>query len=98
MGEEAPPTSWLMLEAGWPVVGAGGEELGTLDEVIGDSGKDIFGGIAVSTGMLRPRRYVPAARVARIEEGRVLTDLSPEAFARLEEYGGAPPSARIQPD
>jgi hypothetical protein len=90
MGEQPRPTSWLMVERGWDVVGSGGEELGTVAEVVGDA--DIFDGIAVSPGALEAARYVPGASVGAIVEGRVEVQLSAADFERLEEWTGTPPS------
>ena len=92
------PVSWLVVEKGWTVVGSDGAELGSVDEVVGDSGKDIFNGLAVSTGLLRPTRYVPAERVTTIREGRVELDLDAETFERLDEHGDVPPSREIRHD
>ncbi len=94
----ADPVSWLVIEKGWDVVGADGEKLGSIHEVVGDSGKDIFNGLAVSPGLLRGSRYVPAERVRAIFEGRVELDLSSEEFDRLDEHGAQPPSAEIRAD
>ena len=50
MTEKGPEVSWLMIEPGWEVLGSDGSRLGKVHEVIGDSGKDIFNGLAVSPG------------------------------------------------
>ncbi|MBA2462237.1 MAG: hypothetical protein H0V45_10820 [Actinobacteria bacterium] len=92
------PVSWLVVEKGWDVVGADGSKLGSVHEVIGDSGKDIFNGLSVTPGLLRAARYVPAERVGTITEGRVELDLDQRAFDRLGEHGEMPPSAQIRPD
>ena len=31
------PVSWFVIEPGWKVVDSGGEEVGSVDEVVGDS-------------------------------------------------------------
>ncbi len=80
------PISWLLIEHGWNVVGPTGEELGSVSEVVGDSGKDIFNGLSVSAGLLRRPRYVPSEQVARIVEGRVELAIGQEAFDRLDDY------------
>jgi hypothetical protein len=90
----ANPVSWLLVEKGWEVVGLDGEQVGTVDEVIGDSGSDIFNGLAVSTSLLGRPRYVPAERVREIVEGRVVLDLDEAAFERLAEHGETPPGER----
>jgi hypothetical protein len=92
------PVSWLVIEPGWEVVSADGKKLGTVHEVIGDTGVDIFDGLAVSPGLLRSSKYVPAERVARIVEGRVELDLSADEFDRLGEHEEQPPSAQIRAD
>jgi hypothetical protein len=87
------PVSWIVIEAGWLVVGRGSEELGTVEEVLGDEDVDIFDGLAVSLGRLRRVRYVPAEIVGAIYVDRVQLDLTPEQFERLPEYTGSPPSS-----
>lgn len=80
------PVSWLMIEKGWAVVGRDGSELGSIHEVVGDTGEDIFNGLAVSPGLLRSARYVPSERVGTITEGRVELDLDHDEFDRLDEH------------
>ncbi len=91
------PVSWLVIEPGWAVVARDGADLGRVDELVGDTGKDIFNGLTISRGLLKASRYVPAEQVTLITEGRVVLDLTQEDFERLEEYGGAPPSEEILP-
>ena len=92
------PVSWLVIERGWTVVAADGAQVGTVHEVVGDTGKDIFNGLAVSPGLLRSSRYVPAERVRSITEGRIELDVTSEDFDRLDEHGEQPPSAEIRAD
>jgi uncharacterized protein YrrD len=66
----ADPVSWLVVEPGWRVVDAQGEEIGKVDHVVGDQGTDIFEGIAVRSGILS-ETFVPAERVASIVEGEI---------------------------
>ena len=70
----ADPVSWLLIEPGWRVVTAGGEELGTVARVDADEQKDIFSGLEVRTGLLGGTEYVAAERVARIVEGTITLD------------------------
>jgi hypothetical protein len=84
----ADPVSWLMIERGWGVAAADGEDLGTVDEVMGDTGLDIFDGLAVSPGALAAAIYVPAERVGTIVEGRVQLELSKREFESLQPYTG----------
>lgn len=92
------PVSWLVVEQGWTVEGSDGEELGKVEEPVGDSARDIFNGLTVSTGLLSRPRYVPAEDVAEIREGIVLLTLTAEEFERLEEYEEPPPSGQIRPE
>jgi hypothetical protein len=61
----ADPVSWLMIEPGWEVVGANGERIGKVDEVLGDFEADIWDGLTVDG------KYVPAEQVASIVEDRI---------------------------
>lgn len=91
------PVSWLVIEPGWSVVAADGEEVGTVEEIVGDSGTDIFNGLAVSTGLLGKPKYVPAEHVAEIVEGEVRLDLPEEQVKRLEDHESPPPSEQVRP-
>ena len=92
------PVSWFLIEPGWKVVDAGGEEVGSVDEVVGDSGNDIFNGLSIATSMLGRPRYVPSEQVRVITEGHVHLALSKAQVEALGEYEEAPTSAEILPD
>jgi Uncharacterized protein conserved in bacteria (DUF2171) len=92
------PVSWFLIEPGWKVFDAGGDEVGSVDEVVGDSGDDIFNGLSVSTRLLGRPRYVPSEQVGSITEGRIQLTLSKEQVERLGEYEEPPTSAEILPD
>ena len=92
----ADPVSWLVIEPGWAVVAADGTEVGKVEELVGDTGKDIFNGLSVSTGILSKPKYVPAERVREITEGRVELDLRAEAIDELDDHDQQPPSAEFQ--
>jgi hypothetical protein len=94
----ADPVSWLVIEPGWEVVDAAGETVGKVHEVIGDTGKDIFNGLSVSTGLLKPSRYVPAERVRSIFEARIELDLTQDGFDQLDTYEEPPPSQEVRAD
>ncbi len=52
----ADPVSWLMIEPGWKVEAADSEEVGRVEEVLGDSTIDIFDGLSIASGMFaRPK-------------------------------------------
>ena len=94
----ADPVSWTVIEPGWVVVTADGHEVGKVHEVLGDTGVDIFNGLAVSPGMLRHSRYVPAERVSWIEEGRIRLDLTRDGFEQLGDHTKTPPQVSIRAD
>ena len=76
------PVSWLLIERGWKVVGADGDELGHVVEVDADEEKDIFSGLSVRTSRLGGTQYVPSERVARITEGCVSLDVNADELRR----------------
>ena len=82
----AEPVSWLMIEKRWDVVGSDGEDLGKVEEVVGDTEHDIFSGLAVGAGLLGRPRHVPAEVVAEILDGCVRLSIGKDEFERLDEY------------
>ena len=92
------PVSWFLIEPGWTVVDASGAEVGSVDEIVGDSSDDIFNGLSVSTSLLGRPRYIPSEQVGLITEGRIQLQISKEEAERLSEYEEAPTSAEILPD
>ena len=93
----ADPVSWFVIEQGWSVVDVNGEEVGHVDEVVGDSGNDIFNGLAVATSVLGRPRYVPAEQVASIVEDSVQLTITKDQLEHLGEYEEPPTSAQILP-
>jgi hypothetical protein len=91
------PVSWFVIERGWRVVDRDGDEIGRVEEVLGDSNQDIFNGLSVTSGLLGAPRYVPAERVSSITEGCVNVDLSKRDLERLATHEEPPPSAHIRP-
>jgi hypothetical protein len=83
---EGDPVSWLVIEPGWTVVDSGGEEIGQVEQIVGDTGNDIFNGLTLATGLLKSGRYVPAERVTKITEGRVHLDLDSGDVELLERF------------
>ena len=92
------PVSWFMIEPGWTVVDSDGHEVGSVDEIAGDSSDDIFNGLSISTSLLGKPRYVPSEQVAVITEGRVRLKLSKDEVARLGEFEEPPTTAEILPE
>ena len=77
------PVSWLVVEQGWSVVDKNGESVGRVDEIVGDTGKDIFSGLKVLTGLVGKPRFVPAERVGAITDGEVRLELTKDEVDRL---------------
>jgi len=94
----ADPVSWFMIEPGWKVVDSTGAEVGSVDEVVGDSTDDIFNGLSISTSLLGKPRYVPAERVGTITEGHVQVTMSKGELEGLGEYKEPATTAQILPD
>ena len=46
------PVAWTMIEPGWKVFDAEGDEIGDVHEVAGDENADIFDGLAMKQGIL----------------------------------------------
>ncbi len=91
------PVSWFLIEPGWTVLDSKGEEVGSVDEVVGDSSDDIFNGLSISMSVLGKPRYVPSEQVAEITEGSVRLALSKDEVDHLGEYR-PPTTAEILPE
>ena len=76
------PVAWTIVEPGWRVLDADGNEVGKVNEVAGDLDADIFDGLLVGDGgtVLTRSKYVPSEEVAGIFEGEVV--LAPGARLR----------------
>lgn len=94
----ADPVSWFLIEPGWKVVDAAGDEVGTVDEIVGDSSDDIFNGLAVATHLFGHARYVPAEQVRAIVEGSVQLAMTKEQIAHLGEFEEPATTAEIIPE
>lgn len=90
------PVSWLVIEPGWEVIASDGAQVGTVQETVGDTGTDIFNGLAVSPGLLKTTRYVPSEVVGRIEDGRVHLTISHGDFDALGAHDEPPPSEQFR--
>ena len=93
---DADPVSWFLIEPGWKVTGADGSDIGRVESIVGDTGKDIFNGLAVATGLLRKARYVPAELVAQITEGEVSLSVSGHDAEQLGDFDEPPPSEEFR--
>jgi hypothetical protein len=92
------PVSWFIIEPGWKVVDAEGQEVGSVDEVAGDSSNDIFNGLSISISLLGKPRYVPSEQVGTITEGRVHLTLTKDEIEHLGEFEEPATSAEILPE
>jgi hypothetical protein len=92
------PVSWLMIEPGWRVVTSDGEVAGRVEAVTGDSGADIFDGLAVASGALARPRYVAAEQVGQITEGFVHLMIDRSALEALGEYEEPAASIDVDPE
>jgi hypothetical protein len=90
------PVSWLMIEPGWTVVAQDGAEAGKVEEIVGDTGKDIFNGLSITIGLLSKPKYVPSERVRAITEGRVELDLPADDVEALDDHDPQPPSEQFR--
>ena len=90
--------SWLVIEPGWKVVDAQGEEVGSVDEVVGDSSDDIFNGLSISTSLLGRPRYVPSEQVAAITQEHVQLKLTNDQIHHLGEFEEPATTAEILPE
>lgn len=92
------PVSWLVIERGWDVVATDGTPVGKVHEVVGDTGKDIFDGLTVTTSALSRPKYVESERVGEITPGRVELTIGPEEVERLPEYEEPEPARQVIPE
>ncbi len=94
---EADPVSWLQIEQGWGVVTSDGEALGTVSQVAGSKGDDIFDGLAVEIagGSVV---YVPGEQVGLIYPGKVTLRINSGQAGALGPYVAAPPQTIMHPD
>ena len=58
-------------------------------KILGDTDKDIFNGLAVSPGLLKSTRYVPAESIERIEEGLIRLAIPHDKFEHLDQHDEA---------
>jgi hypothetical protein len=82
----ADPVAWTVIERGWKVFDAAGDEIGHVDEITGDENVDIFDGLTISHGVLSKPHYVPSENVAEILDGEVHLSLSHAEVENLATY------------
>jgi hypothetical protein len=78
--------SWRATPYRAPVLDAGGVELGWTASLLGDENEDIFHGLAVKLAQGGRIVELPAARISRITQTAVHTDVRRDEVASLEPY------------
>ena len=92
----ADPVAWTIVERGWAVTASDGNEVGKVDQVLGEPEADIFDGLAVGAGAILDRpRYVPSEKVGAIEEGTVHLTIDADEYGRLDAYKEPPSGERF---
>jgi PRC-barrel domain protein len=81
----ADPVSWKVVEKGWSVFDCEGEQVGTVEEIVGDDDADIFDGLGIRTHAFSSVKYVPSEIVASIAVGEVHLTISGNEVAPLED-------------
>jgi hypothetical protein len=79
-----------VIEPGWAVRDADGNEIGRVREVTGDENVDIFDGLTIKQGVLSKDKYVPSENVAAIYEGEVHLSLAREQIEALTDFEEPP--------
>lgn len=80
------PVAWSFVEPDTRVVGADGEELGRVEEMLGTETEGIFHGVAVRPKGSGPARVVPADSVTRLTSAEVEVALTSDELAAAEEH------------
>ncbi|MFN2484679.1 MAG: hypothetical protein ABR509_07065 [Candidatus Limnocylindria bacterium] len=80
------PVAWRYVKPGTPVHGPDGEQIGTVDTMLGSDQEDIFHGIAVRIGLLGAPRVVRADDVAEMTPTGVAVRLDAEALSNAPEH------------
>jgi len=75
MFEDETTVAWRAMPRHAPVVAADGSEIGTAESVLGDDDEDIFHGIVLKRNHDGARVEIPAARIKKMTEHHVVTDL-----------------------
>jgi hypothetical protein len=92
------PVAWTVIEAGWKVLDAEGEEVGRVHEITGDENVDIFDGLTIARGLLSKDQYVPSEHVGEIREGEVHLTLTRAQVEGLETASEPAPEEQVIPE
>ncbi len=93
------PISYLVLADGTPVLSADGQEVGRVEHVLADDGKDVFDGIVVDM-RAGPggHRFADADDVRAIYERGVILRQDAEGARALPEPSANPATMGTEPD
>jgi hypothetical protein len=86
MLESEPAIAWPAMPYRSPVYGADDTDIGTAESLLGDESEDIFHGIALKRKHGGTTVEIAAARIKKITENGVVTDLSGDEVAALQPY------------
>lgn len=81
--EEEREVAWLAMPEKAPVMGESGEEIGRMEELLGDKEDDIFHGIVLKLARGGHKVEVRADRIPKITTRRVYTDLAVDELEHL---------------
>jgi len=79
------PVAWKAVEKGWKVYDRDGAEVGTIEEIAGDTEADIFDGFGIKAAAHDHEKLVPAEIVASIAVGEVRLTISGNEVAPLDD-------------
>jgi hypothetical protein len=83
MFEDETPVAWIAMPPRATVVAADGSEIGIAESVLGDKEEDIFHGIVVRRHDGGKLVEIPAARITKITNKHVMTDLTEDDISAL---------------
>jgi uncharacterized protein YrrD len=92
------PVAWTLIEPGWKVFDASGQEVGRVHEVTGDPNADIFDGLTIRKGILSKDKYVPAEHVTTIYEGEVHLSMTRGEVEGLSDFKEPAPEEQVIPE
>jgi hypothetical protein len=83
MFEDETPVAWIAMPARATAVSADGSEIGIAESVLGDKDEDIFHGIVLRRRDGGKLVEIPAARITKITNKHVVTDLTEDDISAL---------------
>lgn len=86
MFEDETTVAWIAMPYRATVVAADGSEIGTAESLLGDENEDIFHGIVVKHREGGKLFEIPAARIVKITNKHVVTDLTASDVLALQPY------------